>query len=64
MGNSITENWARMRPQFFKENGYVGRGISGQTSYQFVVRYRQDVIELKPELVVINTKIDYNSLMS
>ena len=55
MGNSITENWARMRPQFFKENGYVGRGISGQTSYQFVVRYRQDVIELKPELVVINT---------
>lgn len=55
MGNSITENWARMRPAFFKENGYVGRGISGQTSYQFVVRYRQDVIELRPELVVINT---------
>ena len=55
MGNSITENWARMRPEFFKENGYVGRGISGQTSYQFVVRYRQDVIELQPELVVINT---------
>lgn len=55
MGNSITENWARMRPAFFKENGYVGRGISGQTSYQFVMRYRQDVIELRPELVVINT---------
>ena len=55
MGNSITEEWARMRPQFFRQNGYVGRGISGQTSYQFVVRYRQDVIDLKPELVVINT---------
>lgn len=55
MGNSITENWARMRPDFFRQNGYVGRGISGQTSYQFVVRYRQDVIDLKPELVVINT---------
>ena len=55
MGNSITENWARMRPDFFKQNGYVGRGISGQTSYQFVVRYRQDVVDLNPELVVINT---------
>ena len=54
MGNSITENWARMRPEFFKQNGYVGRGISGQTSYQFVVRYQQDVIDLKPEAVVIN----------
>ena len=55
MGNSITENWARMRPDFFKQNGYVGRGISGQTSYQFIVRFRQDVVDLKPDLVVINT---------
>ncbi len=55
MGNSITENWARMRPDFFKQNGFVGRGISGQTSYQFVVRYRQDVVDLQPDLVVINT---------
>ena len=55
LGNSITDNWARMRPEFFKKNGYVGRGISGQTSYQFVVRFRPDVIELKPLLVVINT---------
>lgn len=55
MGNSITENWARMRPDFFSSNGYVGRGISGQTSYQFVVRFRQDVVQLKPLLVVINT---------
>ena len=55
MGNSITENWARMRPDFFKENGYVGRGISGQTSYQFIVRFRQDVVNLQPDVVVINT---------
>lgn len=55
MGNSITENWARMRPEFFKNNGFIGRGISGQTSYQFVVRYRQDVIALQPKVVVINT---------
>ena len=54
MGNSITEGWVRIRPDFFKENGYVGRGIGGQTSYQFVVRFRPDVINLKPKLVVIN----------
>ena len=54
MGNSITEGWVRIRPDFFKENGYVGRGISGQTSYQFVVRFRPDVINLNPKLVVIN----------
>ena len=54
MGNSITEGWVKIRPDFFKENGYVGRGISGQTSYQFVVRFRPDVINLNPKLVVIN----------
>lgn len=54
MGNSITEGWAGSRPEFFKENNYIGRGISGQTSYQFVVRFREDVINLRPELVVIN----------
>lgn len=54
MGNSITEGWVRHRPDFFKENGYIGRGISGQTSYQFVVRFRPDVINLKPKLVIIN----------
>ena len=54
LGNSITENWAGMRPEFFRNNGYIGRGISGQTSYQFLVRFRQDVIDLKPETVVIN----------
>lgn len=54
LGNSITDNWARMRPQFFTDNGYVGRGISGQTSYQFLVRFREDVINLHPLVVVIN----------
>ena len=32
----------------------MGRGSSGQTSYQFLLRFRQDVIDLKPKLVVIN----------
>lgn len=54
LGNSITEGWVRHSPEFFKENGYIGRGIGGQTSYQFVVRFRPDVINLKPALVVIN----------
>ena len=39
---------------FFKSNGYIGRGISGQTSYQFLLRFREDVINLSPALVVIN----------
>lgn len=54
MGNSITDIWAEKCPEFFKSHNYVGRGISGQTSYQFLLRFRQDVINLKPRLVVIN----------
>ncbi len=53
MGNSITENWRNMDPDFFTQNGYVGRGISGQVSAQMVMRFRPDVIELEPEAVVI-----------
>ena len=54
MGNSITEGWYRSHPDFFKNNGYIGRGIGGQTSFQFLVRFRQDVINLHPAVVVIN----------
>ncbi|WP_418698646.1 SGNH/GDSL hydrolase family protein [Bacteroides sp.] len=54
MGNSITEVWVNIHPDFFKSNGYIGRGISGQTSYQFLVRFREDVINLSPAVVVIN----------
>lgn len=54
MGDSITEEWLRLRPDFFSTNGYVGRGISGQVSAQMLVRFRQDVIDLKPAVVVIN----------
>lgn len=55
LGNSITENWVRDHGDFFKQTGYLGRGISGQTSYQFLVRFREDVVNLKPKVVVINT---------
>lgn len=54
MGNSITEGWPEKRPEFFKDNNFVGRGISGQTSYQMLLRFRDDVINLHPEYVVIN----------
>ena len=53
MGNSITEGWVKIDPDFFKNNPYVGRGISGQTTPQMVLRFRQDVIDLKPAVVVI-----------
>jgi len=53
MGNSITEGWPHARPSFFEENIYICRGISGQTSSQMLLRFRADVIDLKPEVVVI-----------
>lgn len=54
MGNSITDGWPRTRPDFFKDNNLIGRGIGGQTSYQFLLRFREDVINLQPKVVVIN----------
>jgi len=54
MGNSITDGWPRKRPDFFKNNDLIGRGISGQTSFQFLLRFREDVINLQPKVVVIN----------
>ena len=54
IGNSITERWMKMHPDFFIKIGYVCRGISGQTSYQFLLRFREDVVNLSPLIVVIN----------
>jgi acetyl esterase/lipase/lysophospholipase L1-like esterase len=53
MGNSITEGWKNNDSAFFINNGYVDRGISGQTTPQMLVRFREDVIDLKPAAVVI-----------
>ena len=50
MGDSITESWKVLRPDFFGE-GYVDRGVSGQTTGQMLLRFRQDVIALKPVVV-------------
>lgn len=53
MGNSITEGWWQQRPEFFDEHNFVGRGIGGQTTPQMLIRFTPDVIDLKPEVVVI-----------
>lgn len=52
-GNSITEGWAQFFPAMFPGKSYIGRGISGQTTPQLLVRFRQDVVALKPKVVVI-----------
>jgi len=53
MGNSITEAWATYDSLFFKENPYINRGISGQTTPQMLLRFKADVIDLKPKTVVL-----------
>ena len=53
MGNSITEGWSVLFPEFFEGKPYVNRGISGQTTPQMLVRFRADVIALEPKVVLI-----------
>ena len=53
MGNSITIGWINTSPEFFSGRPYINRGISGQTTPQMLIRFRPDVINLKPKVVVI-----------
>jgi acetyl esterase/lipase/lysophospholipase L1-like esterase len=53
MGDSITDFWINNDPTFWSSNPYYDRGISGQTTTQMLVRFRDDVIDLKPSVVVI-----------
>jgi lysophospholipase L1-like esterase len=54
MGDSITDVWPQPRfGTFFQGKPYIGRGISGQTTPQMLIRFRPDVIALKPKVVVI-----------
>jgi acetyl esterase/lipase/lysophospholipase L1-like esterase len=53
LGNSITEGWVNTDADFFTKNNFIGRGISGQTSVQTLLRFRQDVLSLSPKAVVI-----------
>ena len=52
MGNSITEFWKNVHPDFFVGKTYVNRGIGGQTTSQMLLRFRADVINLHPKVVV------------
>ena len=52
IGDSITEYWIDKDPDFFKDR-YMNRGIGGQTTPQILVRFREDVISLKPKVVII-----------
>jgi lysophospholipase L1-like esterase len=53
MGDSITDDWPQRGSAFFAGKPYVGRGISGQTTPQMLVRFRPDVLDLNPRVVVI-----------
>lgn len=53
MGNSITEGWINQRPEFFSGRPYINRGIGGQTTPQMLIRFRADVVALKPKVVVL-----------
>src|SRR5688500_8028998 len=53
MGNSIFEVWARHLPTTFPGKPYINRAIGGQTTPQMLVRFRQDVVALRPKVVVI-----------
>ena len=53
MGNSITIGWLNKHPEFFEGKPYINRGISGQTTPQMLIRFRQDVINLHPKVVTI-----------
>ena len=50
LGDDVTDLWG---PDFFAGKPYVNRGIAGQTSAQMLVRFHQDVVMLKPKVVVI-----------
>ncbi|MEB8329230.1 SGNH/GDSL hydrolase family protein [Flavobacteriaceae bacterium KMM 6897] len=53
MGNSIIEGWNDHNPEFFEDSAYINRGIGGQTTPQMLLRFRQDVLDLNPKVVVI-----------
>jgi len=54
IGDSITEGWSDSNPQFFQKNNFVNRGISGQTTPQMLIRFKQDAVWLDPKMIVIN----------
>lgn len=58
LGDEITENWGKGNAKFFPGKPYFNRGIARQTTPQLLVRFRQDVIGLKPKVVVIQAGLN------
>ena len=54
VGDSITEGWTEFNPEFFQENNMINRGISGQTTPQMLIRFKQDAVYLNPKIIIIN----------
>lgn len=52
-GDSITDAWPRCDQEFFTDNNFEGRGISGQTTVDALARFRADVVALHPKYVAI-----------
>ncbi|MGB5646187.1 MAG: SGNH/GDSL hydrolase family protein [Muriicola sp.] len=52
-GNSITIGWLHTMPSFFEDRPFINRGIGGQTTPQMLVRFRQDVLDMHPKVVII-----------
>ena len=53
MGDSITEEWGNLYPEFFSGNYYINRGIGGQTTPQMLIRFKPDAIDLNPHAIII-----------
>ena len=53
IGNSITEGWSTFDSVFFSENQFINRGIGGQTTPQMLLRFKQDVIDIKANTVIV-----------
>ena len=53
IGDSITEEWGHLYPEFFSNNLYINRGIGGQTTPQILIRFKPDAIDLKPDVINI-----------
>ena len=58
LGNSIFEGWLNLRPEFFADKPYYDRGISGQTTPQMLLRFYDDVVALKPKVLVLKAGIN------
>ncbi len=54
VGDSITEGWTEFNSEFFQENNMINRGISGQTTPQMLIRFKQDAVHLNPKIIIIN----------